>query len=129
MKKSNDRHRPLLCARRERPRRRCAAEEGEEGAAVHGCFRHSITSSARPSSVMGKVMPSTVAVFILMMNSLVDCCTGSSEAFSPFKIRAASEWIAQQLTEALGWKDAPRYLIRDRDSAYGEAFSLGAKWR
>lgn len=40
-----------------------------------------------------------------------------------------AEWIARQLTEALGWKDAPRYLIRDRDSAYGEAFSLGAKWR
>ena len=29
---------------------------------------------------------------------------------------------AQQLTEAFGWKDAPRYLIRDRDCAYGDAF-------
>ena len=28
----------------------------------------------------------------------------------------------QQLTEAVGWKDAQRYLIRDRDSAHGEAF-------
>src|SRR5215470_288740 len=34
----------------------------------------------------------------------------------------SAQWIAQQLTEAFGWKDAPRYLIRDRDSAYGEAF-------
>jgi transposase InsO family protein len=33
-----------------------------------------------------------------------------------------TEWIAQQLTEAYGWKPTPRYLIRDRDCAYGEAF-------
>ena len=33
-----------------------------------------------------------------------------------------AEWIARQLTEAYGWKEAPRYLIRDRDGAYGEAF-------
>jgi transposase InsO family protein len=39
-----------------------------------------------------------------------------------------AEWIARQLTEACGWKQAPRYLIRDRDGAYGEAFirRLGA---
>src|SRR6516162_3196555 len=34
----------------------------------------------------------------------------------------SAQWVAQQLTEAFGWKDAPRYLIRDRDCAYGEAF-------
>ena len=33
-----------------------------------------------------------------------------------------SEWIARQLTEALGWDEAPRYLIRDRDSVYGGYF-------
>jgi hypothetical protein len=33
-----------------------------------------------------------------------------------------SEWIANQLTEACGWKQTPRYLIRDRDGAYGEVF-------
>ena len=31
-----------------------------------------------------------------------------------------AEWIARQLTEAFGWDRAPRYLIRDRDRAYGE---------
>lgn len=31
-----------------------------------------------------------------------------------------AEWIARQLTEACGWEPAPRYLIRDRDRAYGE---------
>ena len=33
-----------------------------------------------------------------------------------------AEWIANQLTEACGWEQIPRYLIRDRDRAYGEIF-------
>jgi transposase InsO family protein len=33
-----------------------------------------------------------------------------------------AEWIANQLTEACGWEQAPRYPIRDRDVAYGEIF-------
>jgi transposase InsO family protein len=32
-----------------------------------------------------------------------------------------AEWIARQLTEAFPWDEAPRYLIRDRDRAYGAA--------
>src|SRR6266478_2782810 len=32
-----------------------------------------------------------------------------------------AEWIAQQITEAFPWNEAPRYLIRDRDGAYGTA--------
>lgn len=34
----------------------------------------------------------------------------------------SAEWIARQLTEAVGWDRAPRYIIRDRDGAYGEVF-------
>jgi hypothetical protein len=33
-----------------------------------------------------------------------------------------AEWIANQITEACGWEQAPCYLIRDRDGAYGEVF-------
>jgi hypothetical protein len=33
-----------------------------------------------------------------------------------------AEWIANQLTEACGWEQIPRYLIRDRDRAYGKIF-------
>src|SRR6478736_6412443 len=33
-----------------------------------------------------------------------------------------AEWIANQLKKACGWEQAPRYLIRDRDGAYGEIF-------
>jgi transposase InsO family protein len=32
------------------------------------------------------------------------------------------EWISLQLTEAYGWKVAPRYIIRDRDAIYGDVF-------
>ena len=30
-----------------------------------------------------------------------------------------SEWTSQQIREAFPWNTAPRYLIRDRDAAYG----------
>jgi transposase InsO family protein len=30
-----------------------------------------------------------------------------------------AEWVARQITEAFPWNEAPRYLIRDRDSVYG----------
>jgi transposase InsO family protein len=33
-----------------------------------------------------------------------------------------AEWIANQITEACGWEQGPRYLIRDRDRAYVEIF-------
>ena len=33
-----------------------------------------------------------------------------------------AEWIARQLTEACNREPAPRYIIRDRDSVYGEVF-------
>ena len=34
-----------------------------------------------------------------------------------------AEWIANQLTQACGWEQIPRYMIRDRDGAYGEVFT------
>jgi transposase InsO family protein len=37
--------------------------------------------------------------------------------------RPTAEWIARQVTEAIGWEDAPQYLVRDRDRVYGEAFT------
>jgi transposase InsO family protein len=33
-----------------------------------------------------------------------------------------SEWTAQQIVEAFPWDRVPRYLLRDRDSIYGESF-------
>src|SRR5262249_12406387 len=81
---SNHRHRWLLRARRERPRRR-AAEQRDELAARG----HSITSSARASSVGGTSKPSALAVLRLITSSyFVGNCTGKSPGFSPFRTRS-----------------------------------------
>ena len=34
-----------------------------------------------------------------------------------------AEWTAQQVVEAFPWDEAPRYLMRDRDGIYGNAFT------
>src|SRR5262249_15040727 len=34
-----------------------------------------------------------------------------------------AEWLAQQLVEAFPWSTAPRYLVRDNDRVYGQAFT------
>ena len=31
-------------------------------------------------------------------------------------------WLARQMTEAFPWDTAPRFLLRDRDAAYGQTF-------
>ena len=33
-----------------------------------------------------------------------------------------AEWTARQIAEAFPWDSAPRYLLHDRDSIYGELF-------
>ena len=33
-----------------------------------------------------------------------------------------SEWSARQIVEAFPWETAPRYLLRDRDGAFGKIF-------
>jgi transposase InsO family protein len=39
-----------------------------------------------------------------------------------------ADWVARQISEAFPWETAPKYLIRDRDGAYGKVFRrrLGA---
>src|SRR5262249_22020495 len=73
---------PLLRARRDWPGGR-AAEQSDELAALH----HSITSSARASSIGGIVKPSALAVVKLMTRSnLVGCSTARSAGFAPRRI-------------------------------------------
>ena len=67
--KPDHRHRRLLRARRQRPRRRRAAEQRDEFAPLH-----SITSSASESTIGGIVKPSVRAVEEL---------TNSLRAYSP----------------------------------------------
>jgi hypothetical protein len=73
----------LLRPRPERPCRRRASEQRDKVAPSH-----SITSSARASSVGGTVRPNALAVLRLMTSSiLVACCTGRSAGFSPLRMR------------------------------------------
>src|SRR5262245_50696479 len=82
--KADHRHLWLLTPCRNRPRRSRAAEQRDELAASD----HSITSSARASSVGGMSRPSVLAVFRLITSSrLLGCCTGKLVGFSPFRIR------------------------------------------
>src|SRR5262245_41041708 len=63
---------------------------------------HSITSSARASSVGGTSMPSAFAVLRLMMRSnVVGCTTGRSPGFSPWTMRP---------TYVPDWRHAPKTL-------------------
>jgi hypothetical protein len=56
--------------------------------ALPGAFPHSITSSARASSVGGISRPSILAVWALMTSSnLLDCTTGRSAGFAPLRMR------------------------------------------
>src|SRR5262249_53974237 len=64
-----------------------AAEQRDELAPLH-LRDHSITSSARASSVAGTSRPSVFAVCRLMTNSnLVGCSTGGSPGLAPFRMR------------------------------------------
>src|SRR6516165_9987506 len=77
----------LLRPRHERPRRR-AAEQSDERATFH-LRDHSITSSARASTLAGISMPSAFAVLRLITSSyLVGACTGRSAGFAPLRMRS-----------------------------------------
>src|SRR6516225_5831266 len=79
MEKSNYGQRRLLRARRERPRDCRAAEQRDERAA-----RHSITSSARSSSVAGTSGPGALAVLGLRPGwGLGGAAPGRPAGFSP----------------------------------------------
>src|SRR5262249_40669063 len=72
----------LLRACRERPRCGRAADKRDELAPLH-----SITSSARASSVAGTSIPSALAVLRLMTSSKrIGCTTGSSAGLTPLRI-------------------------------------------
>src|SRR5262245_66207852 len=71
-----------ICCKR--PCRSHASKQADELAALH-----SITSSARASSVGGTSRPSVFAVLRLITSSyLVGACTGRSAGFSPLRMRS-----------------------------------------
>src|SRR5215813_12605660 len=81
------RHRQLLRARRERPRGSRAAEQADERATLD----HSITSSARATSVGGTSRPSALAVLRLSTSSnLVGCNLSQTASASRIRFVIAS---------------------------------------
>src|SRR5262249_33142866 len=75
----------LLRPRRQRPCRRRAAQERDDLAPSH----HSMTSSARASTVSGTSRPSALAVLRFTTSSyFVGACTGRSAGFSPLRMRS-----------------------------------------
>src|SRR5262249_598499 len=89
-KADNDAHRPRrigLRPSKARKDRECGSTCRQTQKLSGGKF-HSITSSARASSVGGTSRPSALAVLRLMINStLVACWTGRSAGFSPLRTR------------------------------------------
>ena len=78
-------------AARQRPRPDAEIVGGEVSSRSSLFHRssHSITSSARASSVGGTVRPSALAVLRLIDSSyLVGACTGKSAGFSPLRMRS-----------------------------------------
>src|SRR5262249_52006848 len=74
---------PRLLRESLRRRRQCRATEQRDELAAF----HSITSSARASSVGGRVMPRAAAVSTFTTRSnLVGCSTGMSPGFAPRRI-------------------------------------------
>jgi hypothetical protein len=74
----------LLRARHERPRGSGAKQRDELAP-----FDHSITSSARASTVGGNSRPSALAVFRLIASSyLFGACTGRSAGLAPLRMRS-----------------------------------------
>src|SRR5262249_3726241 len=79
----------LLRTRRKRPRGRAAEQRDELATAAH-----SITSSARASSVGGTSRPSALAVLRLTTKSKrVGCSTGISPGFDPRKILSTNSAV------------------------------------
>jgi hypothetical protein len=84
LEEPNHRHRLLLRARHERPRRRTAEKRDERASP------HSITSSASNCIAVETTSPSAFAVFRLIISSnAVGRITGRSAGLAPLKIRPA----------------------------------------
>jgi hypothetical protein len=66
----------------------CSATRDVRFGPIADITNYSITSSARPISVLGTLTPSALAVFRLMYSStLVACWTGRSAGLSPLRTR------------------------------------------
>jgi transposase InsO family protein len=77
---------------------------------------------ARHRSSMDLFVVPTLS-FRLLYGLLILCHGRRQSLWLGVTARPSAEWIARQLTEACGWDHIPRYIVRDRDSVYGNIFT------
>src|SRR5262249_32782240 len=111
----------LLGLRRERPSRRRAAEKRDELAPLH-----SITSSARASSVGGTSRPRALAVLrLIAISNLVGACTGRSAAFSPLRMRSTYSAARGNVSpRSIPYETKPPSRTMNRNG-----YTAGSRWR
>jgi transposase InsO family protein len=68
------------------------------------------------------------AAFKLLFGLVILCHDRRRLVHVAVTANPTADWIARQILEAFPWETAHRYLIRDRDGAYGQVFKrrLGA---
>src|SRR5271166_7099935 len=88
---------------------------------VHSCRQRqrdvgaATQSAAASAAAMGLFVVPTVSFNLLYVLVIVRLARREL-VWIDVTAHPTAEWLAQQITEALPWNDAPRYLIRDRDA-------------
>jgi hypothetical protein len=108
-------------------RHRCRADHGrkvhgeETPTAVAG-LEDLPSQSCRRHRIDGSFLVPTIS-FRLLYGFLILLHSRRELLWLGVTANPSAEWIARQLTEAYGWQQAPRYIIRDRDCVYGGVFA------
>src|ERR1700730_7778301 len=109
------------------PRHRCRADEcsqvhgAAEATAVPGLDDLSAQPCRRDRVAMDLFVVPTIS-FRLLYGLLILRHDRRQILWLGVTAHPTAEWISHQLTEAYGWKTAPRYIIRDHDAVYGSVF-------
>jgi transposase InsO family protein len=67
------------------------------------------------------------AAFNILFVLVVLCHSRRKVAHFNVTSNPTAQWTAQQVVEAFPWDTAPKYLMRDRDSIYGDFFRYRVK--
>src|SRR6266446_2550456 len=102
------------------PDKRCKVHGPEEGRAVTG-WRTFLCNHADGIASMDLFVVPTLS-FRLLYGFLILRHRRRRIMWLGVTANPTAKWIARQVTEACDWEIAPDYIVRDRDSAYGEAF-------
>ena len=93
------------------PRRRCPPSPG---------WRAFLRSHAAHIAAIDLFVVPTIG-FKLLYGLVVPRLERRRLVWTNVTANPTAEWIARQIVEAFPWDEAPRYLIRDRDTSYGAA--------